>query len=183
MGRAPEVGVGLALQTTAGARRAAPKERRSVFTAVRRRLFGCFFFCCFCGVYSTVSVTVFDSQLLQGVGLLLRWRERAGGVVRRSNRAVKHSLGALLVSYWTLALQSTLGVTARHSWSWAVKRSAWHCCSPPVTDASPSMRAMAVAGNCAPRLILDSGSSRAAAVDDPHISALAAPEAVDDPHL
>ena len=69
-----------------------------------------FFFCCFCGVYSTVSVTVFDSQLLQGVGLLLRWRERAGGVVRRSNRAVKHSLGALLVSYWTLALQSTLGV-------------------------------------------------------------------------
>ena len=36
--------MGLALQTTAGARRAAPKERRSVFTAVRRRLFGSFFY-------------------------------------------------------------------------------------------------------------------------------------------
>ena len=36
----------------------------------------------------------------------LRWRERAGGVIRRSNRAVNHSLGALLVSYWTLAVRA-----------------------------------------------------------------------------
>ena len=45
------------------------------------------------------------------------------------------------------------------------------------------MRAMAVANNCSAYLIFYSGSIYAAAVDDPHISALAAPEAVDDPHL
>ena len=159
--------------------------------------FGCVGWVGFCSVYSTVSVTAFGSQLLQGVGRLLRWRERAGGVLRRSNRSSKQARILASVLHDASSVFARVRFTSSYgciSGSWAVRSCGLYRSPPPHNASLSEVRALAPSHRTVPSPIF--GMVRTpAAVDDPHISALApseasdphisaaAPEAVDDPHL